>query len=362
MDSQKIKKIMVVSPSFHLGGIERTVSNLSNYFVTQNIDVSFVSLLRGDVFFELDKRIKVFFPTFQRKGNILNLVFYRLRLVLFLRSQIRKNTPDCILSMSDTFNGIVILGVLGLNVKVFIGDVTKPDRYFKWSTRLMKEYLYPYSNGFIAQTESAAEFYRRKFKDKLKIKVIHGAVKEVKTDYHIERESLIIVVGRLSIEKGQDRMIEIFEKVKNRMGWKLCFTADGPLKETLKAKIIEKNLSDEIILLGKVEDLDELYAKASIFAMPSRMEGFPNALCEAMVAGLPCICFDSFPAHEIIEDGIDGFIVKDGDYDAFANTIENLIESQSLRLEIGRNAQNINERLNLQKIGGEFLNFFNSLI
>jgi len=353
---------MVVSPSFHLGGIERTVSNLSNYFVSQNIEVSFVSLLRGDVFFELDKRIQVFFPLFQRKGNFLNLVFYRLRLVFFLKSQIKKNKPDFILSMSDTFNGIVILGALGLDVKVIIGDVTKPDRYFKLSTRLMKQYLYPYSNGFIAQTESAAEFYRRKFKDKLKIKVIHGAVKEVKTDYYIERENLIIVVGRLSIEKGQDRMIEIFEKVRNRKGWNLCFTAEGPLKERLMTEIVERSLSEEIILLGKVVDLDELYAKASIFAMPSRMEGFPNALCEAMSAGLPCICFDSFPAHEIIEDGIDGFIVKDGDYDAFANMIENLIESSSLRLETGRNAQSINERLNLQKIGGEFINYFNGFI
>ncbi len=360
MNNNRVKKVLVVSPSFHLGGIERTVSNLSNYFVSQNIEVVFISLLKGTVFFELNEKIKIDYPRFKRQGNLFNLIFYRLRLVFFLRKRIKQNKPDAILSMSDTFNGIALLANLALGTKIFIGDVTKPDKKFKFSTRVMKKYLYPFSTGFIAQTESSADFYRLNFKNKLNIKVINGAVKEI-MPYDIPKEKLIIVVGRLSIEKGQDRMIDIFERVRNRDGWKLGFTADGPLKNTLIQLIQNRNLTEHVQLLGRVEDLDQLYARASIFAMPSRMEGFPNALCEAMAAGLPCVCFDSFPAHEIMEDGKDGFIVADGEYDEFAMKIEMLIESNTLRNQIGNKAREIKERLSVEKIGIEFLNFFNSI-
>jgi GalNAc-alpha-(1->4)-GalNAc-alpha-(1->3)-diNAcBac-PP-undecaprenol alpha-1,4-N-acetyl-D-galactosaminyltransferase len=78
------------------------------------------------------------------------------------------------------------------------------------------------------------------------------------------------------------------------------------------------DLKNSVKLLGYVDDLDELYNKASIFVMPSRYEGYPNALIEAMSAKLPCVVFDSFPAEEIIEDKVSGFIIEDGDYESFA--------------------------------------------
>jgi len=357
----QIKKILIVSPSFNIGGIERSLSNLANYFSSQHILVQFVSLHAGEIFFELNNSIDVVAPTFKRKGNIFKLIFYRIRLVFFLRSQIINFQPDIVFSLSDTFNSIALLANIGTGKKIVIGDVTKPDRQFKLSTRLAKKYLYPISSGFVAQTNAAAEYYRNKFKNRLNITVINGAVKEVEL-HAIEREKLIIVVGRLSVEKGQDRMLDIFERVKNKEGWKLAFTADGPLKKTLLENIENKNMSAYTVLLGRVNDLDKLYAQASIFAMPSRLEGFPNALCEAMAAGLPCICFDSFPADEIITDGVDGFIVKDGNLDDFAIQIDKLIESDELRKNIGRKAMEIRNRLSIDKIGNEFLGFFKTTI
>lgn len=353
----QINKILVVSPSFNIGGIERSLSNLANYFSSQNIDVKFVSLHAGEIFFELNDSISVVAPSFRRKGNILKLILYRFRLIFFLRNQIFDFKPDIVFSLSDTFNSIAVLANLGTGRKIIIGDVTKPDRKFKFSTQLSKKYLYPLATGFVAQTNSAANFYKNKYQDRLPIKVINGAVKEVNI-HPVEKENLIIVVGRLSIEKGQDRMIEIFEKVRNRHHWKLAFTADGPLKRTLEKMIDEKDLSEQILLLGRVNDLDYLYSKASIFAMPSRMEGFPNALCEAMSAGLPCVCFNSFPADEIITNGHDGFIIPDGNFDAFALQIEKLIDSEELRNRIGIHAMEVKNRLNIEKIGNEFLDYF----
>jgi GalNAc-alpha-(1->4)-GalNAc-alpha-(1->3)-diNAcBac-PP-undecaprenol alpha-1,4-N-acetyl-D-galactosaminyltransferase len=357
--SNNIKKILIVCPSFNVGGIERTLSNLANYFASKNIEVIFVSCLSGRIFFELDSKIKIVSPSFSRNGNIFKLIFYRLRLINYIRKNCIEFKPDIVLSMSDTFNPIVLIAALNLSPKVFIGDVTRPDRKFAWSTRVGKRLFYPFASGFIAQTKWAENFYRTKFKNNLNIRVINGAVKDVNV-YDVPKQNLIINVGRLSIEKGQDRMLEIFALLKNRNSWKLGLTADGPLRKKLEEMVIEMGLKDNVLFLGKVEDLDLLYSQASIFALPSRIEGFPNALCEAMAAGLPSVSFNSFPVEEIIQNNVDGFIVQDGDLLAFADIIDKLIEDVELREQIGLNAMKITDRLNIEKIGNQFLTFFDS--
>jgi glycosyltransferase involved in cell wall biosynthesis len=91
--------------------------------------------------------------------------------------------------------------------------------------------------------------------------------------------------------------------------------------------------------------------------MPSRMEGFPNALCEAMAAGLPSISFNSFPVDEIIKDGEDGFIIPDGDYKLFGEKLELLMKDEGLRSIVGNKAMEIKERLSINTIGNKFIEF-----
>jgi GalNAc-alpha-(1->4)-GalNAc-alpha-(1->3)-diNAcBac-PP-undecaprenol alpha-1,4-N-acetyl-D-galactosaminyltransferase len=351
------KKIAIVSPSFQVGGIERTVSLLANHFSLLGYDVLFLSLLDGRRYISLAEQVTVVVPSFKRTTNIFNRLFYRVKIVKYIRTEIRKGKPDVVLSMSDTFNPVVLLATYRLNTKVFVGDVTKPDRHFHWSTLLGKKILYPTTEGFIAQTRAAAEYYKKKFRGALNMTVINGMIKPVTLYPAIEREPLIINVGRLSFEKGQDRLIEIFYKLKNRYGWKLGLTASGPLQPLLEKMVQEKGLQGEVIFLGHVENLDELYARASIFAMPSRMEGFPNALCEAMAAGLPCVSFDSFPVDEIISHNKDGLIIRDGDLDEFAQQLDQLIVDKTLRVNIGIEAMKIKKRLDINSIGKQFIDF-----
>jgi glycosyltransferase involved in cell wall biosynthesis len=361
MENNNQNHIAIVCPSFHVGGIERTLSVLANYFVTQNVKVTFISLLKGEVYFELDPCVNVIMPDFERKGNSITLALYRLRLIPFLRNEIKASRAQYVLSMADTFNPMVILATLALGKKVYIGDVTKPDRKFSFSTKIGKKLLYPFSTGFIAQTKSAAKYYKSKFGNKLNIRVINGSIKPIKK-YDIPRKNLILNVGRLSIEKGPDRLIEVFSLLKNKEGWTLGLTAGGPMKKALEVMVLDKKLQDTIVFLGNVENLDKLYAEASIFVLPSRMEGFPNALCEAMAAGLPCICFDSFPADEIITNGFDGVIIEEGDIQTMAGQIQYLMDNKVEREEMGKNALEIGNRLSVEKIGKEVLSFIISNI
>lgn len=311
---------------------------LASAFLDKGVEVSLLVLYGGKVYTEYDQRGEVFIPKMKRGNNTLSHLLYRVRLPFFIRRIAKNEKPDIVLCMADTFNGMVVLSCLGLDVKVFIGDVTKPDLKFALTTRILKKLFYRYSNGFIAQTKSAAKYYRKSYDGKLNISVIGPILNEVKSKPG-NRDNVILNVGRLHYAKGQDRLIEILALVKNMGSWKLCLTADGPLRNQLEKLIFQFNLKDKVEILGYVDDVHELYNRASIFVMPSRYEGYPNALIEAMSAKLPCVVFNSFPAEEIINDKSSGFIIEDGDYISFAQTLDTLIEDIELRNKIGKAAR-----------------------
>jgi glycosyltransferase involved in cell wall biosynthesis len=160
----------------------------------------------------------------------------------------------------------------------------------------------------------------------------------------------------LSKEKGGEILIEAFSMMTNTE-WKLVLAGDGPEHANLLQLVDNLNLEKRVQFLGKVIAVDALLAQSAIFMLPSFLEGFPNALCEAMSAGLPAICFDCIPHEELIENGVDGFVVKDGDLNQLASVLDFLSENEEYRNEIGQNALKINEKLIIQTIGHEYLNF-----
>ena len=110
----------------------------------------------------------------------------------------------------------------------------------------------------------------------------------------------------------------------------------GPLLNSMKDLTKQKGIENEVTFAGNVNNIDHLYSEASIYVLPSLLEGFPNSLCEAMAAGLPVICFDSIPWEEILEPGKSGLVVKDvGD---LSETLNLLINDADLRQSLGSQA------------------------
>ncbi len=352
------RKILIVSPSLKMGGIERALSVLANYFDEKGHNVIFISCQNADKFYKLNSGIKFEEPTFGRSNG--KTLFY-LRLVIFLRSRFKKYQPEVIMSFGDLFNPLVLLANLGRKTPVVISDTTTPDFKYGILTRIGKDMLYPSASGFIAQTEVAANYNRKRFKSRLNIKVIPNAIKEV-VRYDIPKNDWIVTVGRLSIEKGQDRLIEAFSMILNKQDWKLVFAGEGPMLEKLKQDVSEKNLDDSVVFLGKVKNIDKLLSESKIFTLPSRLEGYPNALCEAMASGLPCLVFDGFPHEEIFKNNEEGIAIKNGDIDAFSTSLELLMNDKNRRKYLGTNALNICARFNIDVMGDVYLKFLISTL
>jgi len=350
------KKICIVSPSLHIGGIERALTVLAAFFIKKGFRVYFISCLAGNDFYKLDSAVELIEPSFRRTAGFRNKIGYYLRIILFIRKSIIKIDPDVVLSFGDWFNPLVLLSAVGLKYPVFISDRTSPDFNTGYVVKIGKKILYPSASGFIAQTERSAIATRRKYGNNMDIVVIPNAIRDIEI-YDSQKMQIVLYVGRLSWEKGPDLLLNAFSNISEHKDWKLVFAGNGPMEKELKSMTDKLGLYDRVEFLGKVKDIDIIFSTASIFVLPSLFEGFPNALCEAMVSGLPCICFDSIPYEEIFVHDESGIAVESGNINDLKDKMEYLMANASERSRIGNNAKEIKHRLSVDAVGNNVLEF-----
>ena len=149
-----------------------------------------------------------------------------------------------------------------------------------------------------------------------------------------ELDSKIAVnIGRLTDDKQQDKLIEIWAQAAKTSGWSLWIVGDGENKDKLQKKIIELDCKGVIKLLPARKDIQSIYKQASLFLLTSRCEGFGMVLLEAMSFGIPCISFDcpSGP-RDIIKDGVNGALVENGDVGDFRNKLHMFLKMEQKQI------------------------------
>lgn len=177
-------------------------------------------------------------------------------------------------------------------------------------------------------------------------------------------EKSVISVGRLDFQKGYDYLIPVWKLVSQKhSGWHLNIYGEGPLRDSIQARIDELKLTNAVTLCGRTPNIGDQYASHSIYVMSSRAEGLGLVLLEAAFCGLPLIAYDcpSGPS-EIVDDGKNGFLIeKVGDVQTMADRICQLIENESLRREMGENARSMVDNFSVDKIRQQWICLFNSL-
>ncbi len=190
------------------------------------------------------------------------------------------------------------------------------------------------------------------------IAVVPNPVKQIVRHSDKIRGKSILAIGRLNDHlKGFDRLIEVFSLIHNK-DWKLVFAGSGLDDSGLLNIVNDLGLEGRVEFLGKVKDIDSLMSLTSIFAIPSRSEGFPNALLEAMAAGLPCISFNFIAGpSDIIDHNVNGIIIEDGDIKGFAIALDYLIENEDVRINLGQEALKSSQRYGVDSITNKYLDF-----
>lgn len=146
-------------------------------------------------------------------------------------------------------------------------------------------------------------------------------------------EPVVVGVGRLSFEKGQDMLLEAWARLRSPR-WLLRLYGSGPEEELLRRQAGE--LGVRVELPGATSDLEGALVGASIYALPSRSEGFPMSVLEAKAYGLPVVAFDSAPGvRELVAHEVDGLLVTPGNTAEFAGALERLMRDHDLRVRLG---------------------------
>jgi len=151
-----------------------------------------------------------------------------------------------------------------------------------------------------------------------------------------ESSPLLLSVGRVVYQKGFDLAMRALSGIKD-LEWKWHIAGDGPQMDTLKSLTQELGIADRVIFLGwqSQADLIKQYQRANLFLFPSRHEGMPNALLEAMASGLPVIASRIAGNEELVVDGETGTLVPSEDVDALRDAIRKLMTDVPLRQQMG---------------------------
>lgn len=340
--------------------MERVMSELAEYFVSSS-DYEVHLVLYGisrEEFYRVNERILIHKPEFAFNNSL--RVASSLRTMLFLRRKVREIDPVTVLSFGEYWNSFVLLSLIFRSFPVYISDRCSPAKKFGFPHALLRRILYPMADGIIAQTEKAKEIYASQSLNR-NIRVIGNPVRAIRNTNGTQRENSVLMVGRLISSKHQDKLIELFLKI-DAPEWKLVLVGYDHLQQKhynrLEAMIARDGAQKRVILAGKISDVDQYYNRSKIFAFTSSSEGFPNAIGEAMSAGLPVVAFDCVAGpSEMIKDNHNGYLIPLFDYSLFREKLEMLMKDNELTAMFGNNAMSDIKRYSLPVIGEEYLEF-----
>ena len=374
-----MKIIYCLHGTYNSGGMERIVINKANYLAKVGHDVSIVTVEQKgrEHFFEIHPDITLFDLRINyANGNdraflwkmfsfLIKRAIHRKRLATYLKA----NKADIVIS---TFgNEVTFLPSIKDGSKK-IAEIhfsrffrMQFDRKGLWN--LADKYR---STKDLKVVNKYDKFVCLTYEDKgywtsnSNLAVIPNFISQYPLKCASLKSHTVIAVGRLSYQKGYERLVDAWKIVTQyHPFWVLKIFGSGEKYDYVNNRIIESNLEKVIEIHEPTSDIQQEYLNSSIFVLSSRYEGLPMVLLEAMSCGLPVVSYDcKCGPKDIINDGVDGFLVREGDIDDLAKKIMLLIESEELREQMGTKAYQKSKLYSQETIMAKWEEVFESLV
>ncbi len=258
-----------------------------------------------------------------------------------LSDAIRGSEPDVVLSFTTEMNVRVLSALRGSRIPVVVSERNNPRAVRlppKW--RLLRRLTYRRADALVSLSHGVDECFR--WFPAARRHVVHNALPP---DIHeqiraepvraLDRSARwFVACGRLVQQKGFDILVDAFSAVAVDLAqWNLVIVGEGPDREALEKRVAGLGLAGRVLLPGRVRNPAALFARADVFVLSSRFEGFGNVVIEAMAAGLPVVAFDCpyGPAEIIDNPGGNGVLVPPGDIETLASAMRELAADDRLR-------------------------------
>lgn len=324
------------------GGTERVAIIIMNELnKLDKFNVSVLSLVEKekDPFFQIDKSI----PRYTIYDHVVRGITHIGGIINRTRKTINEHKIDVLIDIDGILEMYTIPTKLFTKVKIVSWEhynfYQHPVVPYRKYTRKMAA---RWADAIVTLTEEDKGYYTSNLNVKCPIQCIYNPViwKENSGEYALDSK-IILSAGRLTYQKGFDILVDVASLfLKDYPDWKWIVLGDGEDRQILEDKAKENGLDEQLLFPGNVNNIDEYYAKAAMFVMTSRFEGLPMTLLETKPFKLPIVSFNCKTGpKELIQDGVNGYLVEEGNNQAMMKRISRLIENENERKQFSENAK-----------------------
>lgn len=271
-----------------------------------------------------------------------------IRRIRIMRGAILGTASDVVISFLDRTNVLALLATVGSGIPVIVSERTdsgKRNIGLPW--KILRRLIYPHADAVVCQGRRPLNSLPPSIARKTiiipnpvtladDVKLPSGEARTKTGPYKL------IAMGTLKPEKGFDLLLQAFSLVmRDHPEWTLTIWGDGSERKRLEPRRSELGLAEKVRLPGATRAPFSELARGDLFVLSSIVEGFPNALAEAMAVGLPVIATDVGAVQEIVRNDLNGIVVPAGDVPALAAAMNRLMADKRLRCEMGRRAREV---------------------
>jgi glycosyltransferase involved in cell wall biosynthesis len=368
-------RVLMLISNFYpvLAGAEQQALNLSRMLVSKGIPVSVLTRsIKNEKNFEQINGVKVYREIHViDKGKWFGISYILSSFYFLFRKRHTYNIIHCHIANGLGYIAALLIKFL-FNKKVIVKvALSGPKSDFKMlkKTRLNRiclKMLHNVDKVITICSWSKKEALNEDFPES-KISFIPNGVN---TDHFIPSPAAecssnkITFLGRLNYQKGIDTLLLAFSSlVINKPELQLEITGEGPEKTNLLKMAEDLKITNKVIFHGENTDPYAFLLSSSVFVLPSRSEGLPNVLLEAMSCGLPVIASNVGGNLDLIQSGKNGILFEEGNYEQLSSAIETILDNKQLKEKLGKNArQAIVKDYSMEITVSKYIELYTSLL
>jgi len=352
-------RIAMVISSLSGGGAERVLVLLAKGLTAMGHRVSVVTVFgKEHDFYPLPDGVdRIALDVGKTTLSTVERVTANARRISALRRTLRRVQPDVVVSFMTETNVLVLLATLWTRLPVVVTEHADPrKKRLKRVWKGLRRVAYRLASRVVSVSEGVDECFA--WLPEAKRAVIPNPIcpaelaSKAGEPMAFRRPHVVMGMGRLEVEKGFDLLVRAFARVADDFPeWELVILGQGSELGKLESLVAKLGVSERVRLPGVVANPFVTLKRADLFVLPSRSEGFGNALVEAMACGLPVIatrCWSRPPG--IVRHDVDGLLVPPEDVDALGAAMADLMSDRQRRGRLASEAVEAAKRFDLDRV------------